>query len=380
MKHTLLIIDDEIDNLDALERIFRKNYILLKASSGREALAHLANHKEISVIVCDQRMPEMTGVEVLEKSITTHPDTVRILLTGYTDIESIITAVNQGNIFRYLTKPWDPTDLANSIVQATQKYDLLQAIKNKNKELEVAYTNLQKLDEAKSKFMILINHELKTPLTVIINYLDLIKEQLTSQDLLTLIEKPIASSQRLQTIVENSLIIMKAQTDQLETTNQKVNLNSTIKEIIAIIKDKYDSELKKKKLTFNLNEINNKDSFFILIHEVYLKKILDELIKNAIQYASNDTEIQLKINKHAIENKVKFEIINKGNPISSEVKLQLITPFKLPANIMNHSKGIGLGLSVCETLLLKFNSNLNIEDSSQNKDEVRIHFSLPNTN
>ena len=173
-KQTLLIVDDESDNLDALERIFRKRYHLLKANSGAEALQLISHHPDIAVIITDQRMPQMTGVEFLEKTLSSHPKTVRILLTGYTEIESIIAAVNQGHIFRYITKPWDTTDLTNSIEQAMEHYSRGSLLEEKNQALEKAFSELKLLDQAKSKFMILINHELKTPLTIINSFLSLL--------------------------------------------------------------------------------------------------------------------------------------------------------------------------------------------------------------
>jgi len=135
-KHTILCVDDEIDNVEALERLFRRKYTVLKATSGKEALAILDQHQNpISLIITDQRMPEITGVEFLEKTLQTHPETVRILLTGYTDLESVIMAVNQGQIFRYITKPWDPVDLANTVDHAIERYALGQELKQKTNNL-----------------------------------------------------------------------------------------------------------------------------------------------------------------------------------------------------------------------------------------------------
>ena len=107
MKHTILCVDDETDNVDALERLFRRKYNVLKATSGAAALKIMEDEK-VSLIVTDQRMPGMTGVEFLAKSMKLQADPVRILLTGYTDIESVISAINSGQIYRYVTKPWDP--------------------------------------------------------------------------------------------------------------------------------------------------------------------------------------------------------------------------------------------------------------------------------
>lgn len=165
-KHTILCVDDEIDNVEALERLFRRKYTVLKATSGKEALEILDQHQgPIALIITDQRMPEITGVELLERSLESHPETVRILLTGYTDLESVIMAVNKGQIFRYVTKPWDPIDLTNSVDHAVDRFAIGAELDKKNKELMRTLEELKSLDVAKSNFMILINHELKTPLT-----------------------------------------------------------------------------------------------------------------------------------------------------------------------------------------------------------------------
>src|ERR1700748_2470560 len=99
MKHTILCVDDEVDNVDALERLFRKRYNILKATSGAQGLELLKEHQP-SLIISDQRMPNMTGVDFLAKSMRLYPDTMRILLTGYTDIDSVIDSINSGQVYR----------------------------------------------------------------------------------------------------------------------------------------------------------------------------------------------------------------------------------------------------------------------------------------
>lgn len=103
-KHTILCVDDEPHNLDALRRTLRKEYNVLTALNGVEGLELLEQHP-VSLIISDQRMPQMTGVEFLEKSVDRHPEVIRIILTGFTDIEDLIGAINTGRVYRYITKP-----------------------------------------------------------------------------------------------------------------------------------------------------------------------------------------------------------------------------------------------------------------------------------
>ncbi len=107
-KPKMLVVDDEPDNLDLLYRTFRRDFSVLKADSGVRALELLAEEGEVAVIISDQRMPEMKGTEFLSKTLPQFPNTVRIILTGFTDIEDLVDAINSGQVYKYITKPWDP--------------------------------------------------------------------------------------------------------------------------------------------------------------------------------------------------------------------------------------------------------------------------------
>src|SRR5580698_1811791 len=181
MQHTILVVDDEKDIIDSIERQFRKKYKILKTTSGIEAL-RLMQDETIHLILSDQRMPEMTGVQLFERAQKIQPDAIRILLTGFSDVESVIAAINNGQIYRYITKPWDPTDLDVIVKRALDAYDLKTELKEKNIELVRALKELKTLDQAKSHFMILVGHELKTPLTTINSFLDLLKEDTLGAD------------------------------------------------------------------------------------------------------------------------------------------------------------------------------------------------------
>lgn len=125
-KQKILVVDDEPDNLDLLYRTFRREFQVLKADSGVNALQVLAAQGEVAVIISDQRMPEMKGTEFLSKTVPQFPDTVRIILTGFTDIEDLVEAINAGQVYKYITKPWDPGELKAVVQRAAESYDLLK--------------------------------------------------------------------------------------------------------------------------------------------------------------------------------------------------------------------------------------------------------------
>ncbi|MCK4345876.1 MAG: response regulator [Bacteroidales bacterium] len=129
-KFSILYVDDEEHCLVSFAATFRKDYKIFTAKSGKEGIEMMHNDK-INLIITDQRMPEMTGIQFLEKIIPEYPDSIRMILTGFSDIEVIIEAINSGRVFRYITKPWDENELRMTIENARQLY----ALQVSNKEL-----------------------------------------------------------------------------------------------------------------------------------------------------------------------------------------------------------------------------------------------------
>lgn len=136
MERTILLVDDEANILSALTRVLRPlGYRILRAGSGKEGLELLAQN-DVGVIVSDQRMPEMTGVEFLKQVRDLYPDTVRIVLSGYTELTSITDAINRGAIYKFLTKPWEDDLLCANIEEAFQRYEMKRENDRLNNELE----------------------------------------------------------------------------------------------------------------------------------------------------------------------------------------------------------------------------------------------------
>ncbi len=134
-KLKLMVVDDEPDNLDLLYRTFRRDFEVIKAESAIAALQILDQQGEVAIIISDQRMPEMLGTEFLSKTVDRFPDTIRIVLTGYTDVEDLVEAINAGKVFKYITKPWNPEQLKGVVEQAADTY---RVVKQRTQELQRA--------------------------------------------------------------------------------------------------------------------------------------------------------------------------------------------------------------------------------------------------
>ena len=145
MTHKLLIVDDEVANLRLLQRLFSPAFTCLTASSGMEAIRLIELH-DIAIIITDQRMPMMTGLELLKRTAALRPHMVRILLTGYTDVEALVEALNSGLVYMYISKPWNNDDLKLRVNRACEHYlknKKSQALADANKRL------IKRLDEIK---------------------------------------------------------------------------------------------------------------------------------------------------------------------------------------------------------------------------------------
>src|SRR5688572_2052721 len=123
-RHSILVVDDEPDVVRSVKDLLRLDYMVYCATSAAEGMQLLADNP-IDVVMTDQRMPEMTGVEFLKHVRDPHPDATRLLFTGYADIGAVIEAINQGNVYRYIAKPWDPDELQSIIREACERHDLI---------------------------------------------------------------------------------------------------------------------------------------------------------------------------------------------------------------------------------------------------------------
>lgn len=141
-KITILYVDDEMNNLISFKAVFRIKYNVLTAISGEDAIKLLKNNT-VDIIITDQRMPNMTGVEFLESILDEHPDPIRILLTGYADMNAVIDAVNKGKIFHYLTKPWNEEELDMTISRAYDVYKSRMEEKEMTQKLSLSNEQLE---------------------------------------------------------------------------------------------------------------------------------------------------------------------------------------------------------------------------------------------
>ena len=142
VKHCVLVVDDEPDVGDSVHDLLRREFRVLKATSAQEGF-RLMQEEEVHIIMTDQRMPRITGVELLEKVKAKSPNAIRMLYTGFADLESILAAINQGHVYQFLKKPWQPEELLMAVREAAIEYDRLLEDDNKSRALRNEVERLQ---------------------------------------------------------------------------------------------------------------------------------------------------------------------------------------------------------------------------------------------
>jgi len=264
-----------------------------------------------------------------------------------------------------LNKPWDPVDLMNTVDKAVERFHIGNELLEKNKALSKALADLQTLDQAKNQFMMLINHELKTPLTSILSFTDLLKESGLDQDQSLYVDRVSKGALRLRQLVEDVLIIVSAEMKTLKTkvqpfemTEKQIPLNEAIQTLLVKKNQKLQFQLINKKIIGDSNLVG---------------QVASRLIHNASKFGPENSEINLSC-ELVQPHRVRFRIFNRDSFVADNIREKVLKPFFIDEQMMNHSTGTGLGLTICQAILKNMSSGLAIE----NKDKgVEVSFELP---
>jgi len=352
----VLYIDDEENNLLAFKASFRRQYEIYTANSAAEGLKVLEN-LPVEVIIADQKMPHMTGVEFFKSITDTYPDPVRILLTGYTDISALADAINHGDIYRYITKPWNDLELHNSIKNAHEAYRSKIDLRNKVRELE-------KTNDELNRFIYSISHELRAPLVSVIGIVNLVKMEglyHSSGEYWELIE---SCSNKLDYYIQKTLQYYKNN----KNTSDKSEIN--FKKLVDEIIDLYSYTDRDTQFNLHINQPNP------FVGDAFrLEVILGNLISNAIKYQKDTEEhkivdITIDVNPFSAE----IAITDNGLGILNEHLEKIFTQFFKTKN----NKGSGLGLFIVKEALNKMNGKISVKSSLNQGTTFKI--TIPNAN
>ncbi|MCB1189142.1 MAG: hybrid sensor histidine kinase/response regulator [Leptospiraceae bacterium] len=373
-KHTIMIVDDEEANLRSLKRSLESDYEIITACNGLEALELIQSDKNperIHLILSDQRMPGLTGVELLKEVLTIIPKAIRIILTGYTDMDATISAINEGHIYNFISKPIEPQDLKISIKRALESYELslqneklIEELKLLNTDLELkvqvrtsdlkeSLIELQKSNAVKDKLFSIIAHDLRSPYSMLVSTTDLLVNDYNEFDeteIIELIKELHDSSKRGLFLLENLLDWARMQTNRLSVKLEKIELQSTVEKIIDLLY----SQAKTKHIQIYSMIVPDT---IILTDINIIQTTLRNLIVNAIKFTATGGEIIIKAEK--IVDFWQVSVADTGVGISEENKENLFKNDTFQTTYgTNKEKGSGLGLLLCKELIEKIGGKI----------------------
>ena len=341
-KIKVLYIDDEQNNLNGFKATFRFDYAVLIASNTEQARQHLMANADISVILCDQRMPDITGSEFFESMREEYPAPVRMLITGYADIESVIDAVNKGHIFRYIKKPWTDTDIKAAIEEGNKFYITNSLLKNKNKELQSAYDEL-------GKFAYSVTHDLRGPLLSVMGALDLAKHIDNIDELRELLGMMDTAVRKLDEFIKSTHEYYNLKRGKL--VFEDINFENILQDTAALfrIAGKMDS------IRFTSNVIQN-DTF--RSDEVSIKIILNNLFSNAFKFQKRgSTDKWVDVNIEVKDDVAKIIVKDNGIGIHENHINNIFTMFY---RATSEESGSGFGLYNVKDALTKLNGTIEV--------------------
>ncbi len=353
-KHTLLVVDDEVDVLDSIRHQLHRSYRVLTSISGSEAI-QILERDEVSLILTDQRMPGMTGDLFLRRARQLKPDAIRMLFTGYADIQAVISAVNEGNIFRYILKPWDTVELESILRQGVEQYELLAERRRLIGELQEANTlltranlELARAGRLKTAFIEVASHEFNTPITLVQGLTELLRmsDSGRPQAENEILRQISSSGRQLARLVTNMMTLLQAE-DFRRMLQTRLH---AVAEVIAAAVDQVRPFSAARGQTIALALADDLGRFEVDRDKIHA--VLINLLTNAIKFTPDKGTIRISAGRER-DGAIVIEVDDQGAGIEAGAGPHLFQPFFTQLDPSRHSSGDfgyckrGLGLGLC---------------------------------
>jgi signal transduction histidine kinase len=339
----ILYVDDEAENLLIFKAVFKKEFNILTAQSAKEGLDIINNHA-VHLLISDQRMPYMTGIEFLEQVRNHKPDCIRIIMTGYTDYESIVNAINKAGIYYFIKKPWTKEEIQVLLDKAISYYTLQKRNRQLVTDLWGALNDLE-------LFLYRSFHDLKGPVTTQLGILNILKQEDNYENMPSYIKMLEEATKKL-----NEAIIkfqkLKNILDKEQFSEVPVNFSEITHEIVFANK----LELHTKKIAVDLT-IDENIHFYS--GPLLIKLLLEPLFENSLEFYNEQEQnpfIRLSIFQKNSE--IVIEVVDNGIGIPKEYLDKIFDPF-FRGSI--HSGGNGLGLYLVKRAVDRLEGLISVE-------------------
>lgn len=342
-KIKILYIDDEANNLVSFKAMFRHDYQVLTAGSAAEGLLAVQNHPDIKIIFCDQRMPEKTGVQFFQDIAIKYPEPVRMLITGYIDIESVIRAINDGHVYRYLTKPWREEEVRSAIEEGYKYYATSSMLGIKIKELQETNSELD-------KFTYSVTHDIRGPVVSILGAIEIMKHMDDIGEIRELMGMMEKSAEKVKDLITNIHAYYNLKRGHLNI--QEIWFKDLLEEITIL-----------HQINANINQVSIKtcvsQEATFRTDVTVIQLIFNNLLANAIKYQrktepNKSVDIQIKVEKGVAV------ITMEDNGIGIE-PMYTEEIFEMFFRATKEGIGSGFGLYNVKDALNKLNGTIRVE-------------------
>lgn len=338
----VLYIDDEANNLQSFRATLRKDFKIYTAINAEEGLK-IAKVEEIHVVIADQRMPGMTGTEFFEQMVKINPDPVRILLTGYSDIASVIDAINKGEVYRFIDKPWNIEQIKNSIKNAADIFFMRRELKEKS-------VKLQKLHSEMNQFVYSLSHELRGPLMSISGISKLAKLEVSDPNALEYFEMIDTATGKLDDFIYKMLDFYRS--TKIDHKIAEIHFQDIVNQQLEAYREKFD-------LThFHVDvQVNQEIPFFG--DEAKIRVILNNLFSNAVQFQKEDGgQKRISLTIDVIQNQAILVVEDNGIGIEARYREEV---FNLFMRATQKNVGTGLGLYMVKEAVQQLGGKINLK-------------------
>ncbi len=367
-RYGVLLVDDEILNLTSLAGLLEDDYRVVVASSANDALALLADPVQaagIQVIVSDQRMPGMSGVELLAHTRKLCPDAKRLLLTGYTDIDAVVGAINEAAVWKYLRKPVDSQELRLTLARACEAWQLERDNHGLARELQRTLEKMRLLDADKTAFLHYLAHEMNTPLNwlsaaQVIDRATLGEE---TRDMLGFVDQ---GQERLRGLIGAVLRYFQAAGLELRPQREQVDLSVLLGRLVREAQRAHGEQL--------MLKLEQPATLVLESDAGLLAELLGHLLENAQSHAlRGGGHPQVRIRAGLEEANLSITVHNSGDSLDEAARAALLRPFFFCGSAHGND-GYGLSLATARALALALGGELEAPAAAEG---VSLRLRLP---
>jgi signal transduction histidine kinase len=385
---SLLVVDDEASVLASIVELFRGRYHVLTALNGEEALEDL-RQRDVAVVMADQRMPRISGSELLARIAALAPDVTRILMTGHADLEAVMYAINQGKIYYYVVKPWQANELEAVVEKAFEHHELLRErrqliaeLRQANSDLEAKVqarmqelmeknAALEAMNRLKNEFLGMAAHDLRSPIGNIQSLAELLLEsdaKMDRQEHIELVTMIRNMSRSMMTLLNDLLDIAAIESGKIELRLTPVSIVPYLAEIVSY--HRLLAEHKKIRLVTKIT----KGLPTVFFDKERIQQVLNNLLSNAIKFSPPHTVVTLEA--YPMGAGIELAVMDQGQGIRPEELHKLFGAFqRLSTKPTAGERSTGLGLSICKKIVELHGGTIGVE--SEVGHGSRFYFILP---